>query len=257
VNNKQGTLRSGKASTIASANTSDTNLVIEGSFMVPEVIAKKLAEHIAEMIIFGEFAPGEHLVELEISAQFSVSRSPVREALRLLEEEGLVVKESRRGVRVTSIGIEDLDEVYSCRILLEALAAERAAQNRSQQDLLEIRRSIDALEAIKTSKQSNIRQFFRENQRLAVKVHAAARNQTLKRLLGSVGKQSHRYRYLAYSHIPEMMSASVDGHREILTAMEKRNAKRARAVMESMIERSWKAIRDHFQSDTPREVIRR
>lgn len=201
------------------------------------------------MIIFGELSPGQHLVEEEIGRQFNVSRSPVREALRLLEQEALVVKESRRGVRVIPMDLEDLDEVYSCRILLEGLAAELAARNRSAEDLADIRESIELLHSIQSAKNGDIRLFFRENLRLAMKVHTAARNRTLKRLLGSVGKQSHRYRYLAYSHIPDMMAASVEGHREVLAAMEKRNAKRARLLMEEMIQRSWDAIRDYFRQN--------
>lgn len=216
------------------------------NFQVPEVIAKQLAQHLEDMIIFGELAPGQHIVEEDIVREFRVSRSPIREALRLLEQEGLVVKEFRHGVWVTPIGLEDLDDLYACRILLESLAADLAAQHCTAEDLRDIHASVERLAGIQADKTADIREFFRENLRLATKIHAAARNKTLKRLLGSVRKQSHRYRYLAYSHIPAMMAASVKSHRELLAAMEKHNAKQARAIMEAMMQRSWKAIRDYL-----------
>jgi DNA-binding GntR family transcriptional regulator len=217
-------------------------------FHVPEIIGTELAHHLADQIIFGELAPGERIVEEDIVERFNVSRSPVREALRLLEQEGLAVRESRRGVWVTSIGLEDLDDVYACRLVLEGLATELAAQNCVKEDLEAIHAAIERLRAIDAG--GNIREFFRENLLLATRIHTAARNNTLKRLLGSVGKQAHRYRYLAYSHIPEMRTASVQGHEEILAAMEKGNARHARILMEDMIQRSWKAIRQHFLNNT-------
>jgi len=217
-------------------------------FHVPEIIGTELAHHLADQIIFGELAPGERIVEEDIVERFNVSRSPVREALRLLEQEGLAVRESRRGVWVTSIGLEDLDDVYACRLVLEGLATELAAQNCVKEDLEAIHAAIERLRAIDA--RGNIREFFRENLLLATRIHTAARNNTLKRLLGSVGKQAHRYRYLAYSHIPEMRTASVQGHEEILAAMEKGNARHARILMEDMIQRSWKAIRQHFLKNT-------
>ncbi len=213
-------------------------------FQVPEIIGTELAHHLADRIIFGELAPGERIVEEDIVQRFNVSRSPVREALRMLEQEGLAVRESRRGVWVTPIGLEDLDDVYACRLVLEGLATELAAQNCVKEDLEAIHAAIERLRAIDAG--GNIQEFFRENLLLATRIHTAARNNTLKRLLGSVGKQAHRYRYIAYSHIPEMRKASVQGHEEILASMEKGNARHARILMEDMIQRSWKAIRQHF-----------
>ena len=72
----------------------------ELGFRVPDIIAKDLARHIEEQIIFGELAPNTRLVEEEIVQRYNVSRSPVREVLRTLEQEGLAIRESRRGVWV-------------------------------------------------------------------------------------------------------------------------------------------------------------
>jgi len=216
-------------------------------FRVPDIIAKDLARHLEDQIIFGELAPNTRLVEEEIVQRYNVSRSPVREALRALEQEGLATRESRRGVWVSPLGLEDLEEVYSCRIVLEGLATELAAQNHSDRDMIAIRSTYEALAATRAN--GDLREFFRHNLALSGHIHSAANNRTLKRLLGSIGKQSLRYRYLAYSHAPEMTIASVDGNREIINAIEKGNARHARILMEDLIQRSWTVIRKLF-SDT-------
>lgn len=213
-------------------------------FRVPDIIAKDLARHIEDQIIFGELAPNTRLVEEEIVQRYNVSRSPVREALRTLEQEGLAIRESRRGVWVGPLGLQDLEEVYSCRIVMEGLATELAAQHRSEEDMDNINAAYAALAA--TNNSEDMRQFFRANLVLSNSIHSAAHNSTLKRLLGSIGKQSLRYRYLAYSHAPEMMTASVEGNREIILAIEKKNARHARILMEDLIQRSWTVIRQLF-----------
>lgn len=223
---------------------------IEGKaagFRVPDIIAKDLARHLEDQIIFGDLSPDTRLVEEEIVQRYNVSRSPVREALRALEQEGLAVRESRRGVWVSPLALEDLEEVYSCRILLEGLATELAAQNHSQEDIAEIKATFAMLEAQREA--NDMREFFRTNLRLSGAIHSAAHNRTLKRLLGSVGKQSLRYRYLAYSHSPEMMGASVEGNREIIAAIERGNARHARILMEDLIQRSWTVIRRLFKDN--------
>jgi DNA-binding GntR family transcriptional regulator len=216
----------------------------ELTFRVPDIIAKNLARHIEDQIIFGELAPNTRLVEEEIVQRYSVSRSPVREALRVLEQEGLAVRHSRRGVWVSPLGWQDLEEVYSCRIVMEGLATELAAQHRTDEDMQAVNDAYAAL--ARTRDSDNLKQFFRANLALSNSIHSAAHNKTLKRLLGSIGKQSLRYRYLAYSHAPEMMTASVEGNREIISAIEKKNARHARILMEDLIQRSWTVIRQLF-----------
>lgn len=217
-------------------------------FRVPDIIAKDLARHIEDQIIFGELAPNTRLVEEEVVQRYNVSRSPVREALRTLEQEGLAIRESRRGVWVSPLGLEDLEEVYTCRIVMEGLATELAAQNHSESDMAAIKETFDSLAASRQG--GDLRDFFRINLALSGQIHSAAHNKTLKRLLGSIGKQSLRYRYLAYSHAPEMMDASVDGNREIINAIEKGNARHARLLMEDLIQRSWTVIRKLFEQQS-------
>lgn len=82
---------------------------------------------IREGIIAGEYAPGSRLRERELSAEHEVSRVPIREALSLLEAEGLVITQPRRGAVVRQLTLEDIDELFDVRTSLEVLAARQAA----------------------------------------------------------------------------------------------------------------------------------
>ena len=108
------------------------------SFAVPDVIAKELTRFLEDQIIFGNLLPGERLVEEDIVRRHDVSRSPVRESFRMLEQDGLVVRESRKGVWVSPIDLRDLDEVYICRLTLESLAAEVAATSRTNEQIFQV-----------------------------------------------------------------------------------------------------------------------
>jgi GntR family transcriptional regulator, rspAB operon transcriptional repressor len=218
----------------------------EPLFRVPEVIAKELSRHLEEQIVFGELAPSSRLIEEDIVRRYGVSRSPVREALRMLEQDGLALRESRRGVRVSPLGLKDLDEVYSCRLALEGLAAEEAANNRSADDVPGLQAALSDLAT--ASEANDIRAYFLRNVALTEKIHAVSGNQTLRRLLGTIGKQALRYRYLAYSQSPEMIDVSLEGNRAIVEAIVRQNARHARSLTEDLMQRSWRVIRQHVAS---------
>jgi DNA-binding GntR family transcriptional regulator len=213
-------------------------------FRVPAVIATELARHLEEQIVYGDLAPGERLIEEDLVRKHDVSRSPVRESFRLLEQDGLVTRESRRGVRVSPISLADLDEVYTCRLALEALAAETAAQHRSDADIAALKRALADLEA--AFRTQDPREYFRCNVMLTDQIHLASGNSTLSRLLRSIGKQSLRYRYLAYRHAPEMLPISVEGNREIVDAIIAQRAKHARTLTEDLIQISWNKMKAVF-----------
>lgn len=222
------------------------NSMRPSGFQIPQIIATELTRYLEDEIIFGDLSPGTRLVEEDVVKRFNVSRSPVREAFRLLEQEGLVERASRKGISVSAISLEDLDEVYTCRLSLEGLAAELAAISHSDDDMNAIAEALDAQAA--AHGRGDLRDFFRHNVALSGAIYAASGNRTLKRLLASIGKQSFRYRYLVYSNAPEMLVASLEGHQEIVAAMRKRNARHTRMLMEDLIQRSWNVMRRHFNA---------
>lgn len=208
-----------------------------------------LADALESAIVFGELAPGNRIIEEEVATRYDVSRSPVRDALRRLQADGLVVRSDHRGARVTPISRSDLDEVYVCRIELEGLAAQMAARNWRPPSEIEFAEKLAAMR--RAYKANDIRAYFVANVGFTDAIHRASRNVTLQRLLKSIGKQALRYRYLAYRTAPRLMGISVEGNREIADLVLARKGAQARRITAQLIERSWRAIRDVIPNAEP------
>lgn len=218
------------------------------AFQIPDVLAKELARFLQDKIVYGELAPGTRLIEEEIVRRYNVSRSPVREAFRILEQDGLLVRDRRRGVRVGLLSVTDLDEIYACRLPLEGLAAEEAAKHRTDAHLPGLEAAMDGLQA--AFRAANVGEYFEQNVRLTDRILLASGNATLRRLIGIIGKQALRYRFLAYSRTSAMMQLSVETNREIIDAIVHQRGRTARMLTEDLIQQSWKGIRATFADPT-------
>ncbi len=219
----------------------EATLASPPGFQIPDVLARELARFLQDQIVYGDIAPGARLIEEDIVRRYNVSRSPVREAFRFLEQDGLLVRDPRRGVRVGLLSVADLDEIYACRIPLEGLAAEAAAQHRSDAHLSALKAAMAGLNAALGD--GNVRGYFEQNVRMTDAIHLASGNATLRRLIGTIGKQAHRYRYLAYSRNPGMMQLSAETNREIIDAIRHQRGRTARTLTEDLIHQSWQGIR--------------
>jgi DNA-binding GntR family transcriptional regulator len=202
----------------------------------------QLEQALESAIVFGEMVPGARVIEEEIAERYKVSRSPVREALRRLEGDGLLVRDDRRGMRITPMSRRDLDEVYVCRVALEGIAASEAAARYNEKMEKSLNDALLDLE--KTFAERDIKSYFIANVAFTRVIHQAAGSPTLVRLLSGIGKQALRYRFRAYQLFPDLMTVSVEGSRDIVDMIVARDADGAKRVTERLIERSWRALRD-------------
>ncbi len=209
-------------------------------FTLPSVIAPDVAQVLSDRIVFLELVPGMRIVEEEVCASFGVSRSPVREAFRILEDLGLVVRAARRGVSVTPMSRRDLDEVYACRIGLEGLAAAGAAKHIDAEGKREIEAIVADME--KAFAANDVRAFFDFNVAFLHAIHAASRNRTLMRVMAGIDKQAMRYRYMAHRQSPEMLSISLEGYRGMARAVIDGDSVLARRRGEQLMRRSHGVI---------------
>lgn len=207
-------------------------------------LTERLREQIILAITFGELEPGGRIVEEDLAEKFGVSRSPVRHVLHELASEGLLVREGPRKLHVAQISRRDLDEVYGCRIPLEGICAAAAAEQRTPRDIEALERAMEAQIAARASGQA--RDYFLWNVAFTGLIHDISGNATVRRILKSLSVQSQRYRYAAYRMIPSLMDLSVEGSREICSAIAEGKADTARSVTEELIHGSWQKIRTHF-----------
>lgn len=208
------------------------------------LVPKRVAAVLSSDIIFGRIEPEARIIEEDIAERFAVSRSPIRESIRLLERDGLVVREERRGARVSGLSRRELEEIYQCRRPLEGIAAREAAERRVKDDL---RRLQSALAKLRRAFQKDaIEDYFEGNVAFTEAVHAAAGNITLERMLGSIAKQSMRYRLLAYRHSPRLVALSFEESEKIVQAIQDRDGLSAQERTERLIEDSREEIRKIF-----------
>ena len=197
------------------------------------ILAPGVAAVIEKAIVEGTLPDGLKLTEEIICRKTGVSRSPIREALRILERDGLVVREPRRGVRVSKLTVENLDEVYACRIVLEVLASELAAASATTQEIDGIRRTHQRCERL--LKTGDVLGHFRANVELSQRIFNAAHNVPLLGLLNSIHKQALRYRFLAYQMSRSARVNSVRNNAELVAALAKRDAASAGMKMRQSI----------------------
>ena len=112
-------------------------------FQKPTTLAVEIARHLREQIISGVLAAGERVNETRITRELALSRSPVREALRILESEGLVTLEPHRGARVRAVTERDLEEIFDVRLMLESHGVLRHLHRLAPDTLTPLRRAVD------------------------------------------------------------------------------------------------------------------
>jgi DNA-binding GntR family transcriptional regulator len=212
---------------------------------VQRPLAIELAPFLEREIITRRLQPGEKLVELDLCARFGVSRSPVREALRLLEASLLVTRKPRYGVRVAPMTVENLNHVYACRAPLEALAASSVASAPWRLEAADalgvwLKRMQDAAEA------GNVEDCFFANVALTDVLHDQCRNPVLTALLAQVNKAALRYRHWAFCQAPSMIALSIGANRDMVEAIRLGSAARAEAVTKDLVQEAWKLARQAF-----------
>lgn len=106
---------------------------------------------VREMIVSGELAPGSVIHEGDLCERLDISKSPLREALRQLHQEGLIDTVSNKGSRVATLSEQDIDEIYQLRSYIEAMAVRLACDKRTEADISALREGIRTLDAIKSS----------------------------------------------------------------------------------------------------------
>lgn len=205
------------------------------------VLPVQLARMLEEEILSGVLAPGTRITEDAVLERVKVSRSPVREAFRILEQDGLVVRGERRGVKVPPLSTTDLGEIYGVRVVLEGLVAEAAARNATDQDIALLEERLAVLLELNEVTAPSL--YLNANIAFSQALYAAARNATLTRIAYGLSKQALRYRFLAYSKVAGFRSESRSGARKLLEAIKAGEAERAAKTQSDLVRSSWRQVR--------------
>ena len=172
-----------------------------------------------EAILRGDLKPGERLMELQLASKLGVSRTPIREAIRMLQQEGLAVTVPRKGAEVAKMTEKDMEDVLLIREALEILAVQLACDNITKEQLLLLEEKV--LEFERVIETGDIKLIAQADIDFHDIIYNAARNPRLMGMLNNLREQIYRYRveYLKdEKNYPHLM----EEHRQIIEGLKRR-----------------------------------
>ncbi len=207
-------------------------ILADGDAVVAQNASAAATEVIRQAIIEGRLRPGQRLKEEELARELNISRTPVREALLVLQAEGLVDSVPNRGATVRSYEPADLDDLYRLRALVEGYAARRAAARMSPDDLRLLDESCERFDALRA--EDDIVDLVKENLLFHGTVMEAAGSKRLRRWAREVTEIPLVYKsYFWYS--PEQKLISEHYHRQLANALRARDGERAELIMKEHV----------------------
>ena len=184
-------------------------------------------------ILKGELEPGERLMEIALAQKLGVSRTPIREAIRKLELEGLVVMVPRKGAEVADITEKDLRDVLEVRTALEELSIELAMKNMNDDDCKQLTEANKLF--AKDSEGDDLIKIAEADVAFHELIYMATGNKRLIQMINNLREQMYRYR-LEYIKDKSTHARLVDEHNRIIDAMVKNDVAAAKAAIKLHVE---------------------
>lgn len=199
----------------------------------------QVADRLRDQIYQHELAPGDAIDEMALCERYGISRTPLREALKVLSSEGLIELIPRRGSFVRSMEIEELNELFPVMAVLEGLCAKEAVENCGPKDLQQLEQMHEKLEGF--VKEGNIDAYYEQNFVFHQAVQDLSGNKWLQRIIGDLRKVLRLARHMQLT-IPGRLEESLEEHRQIMQAFKKSDADLADQHMQNHLKQQWYSL---------------
>lgn len=196
-------------------------------------------EILRNAILNGTLEPGTRMVERELANQLGISRTPIREAIRKLENEGLVTHIPRKGVVVTKVSIKEVIEIFNIRAALEGLAASHAAENINSKTAMKLRSLLEKMENALDAKQADL--FKKLHLKFNDTIYLAADSPRLYQMIQTLVDYIANYTQAGYSY-PGRQQEAQEEHRAVVDAIINKKPMLAEQIAKKHIENSKKAF---------------
>ena len=217
----------------------DTNFQVNMNEYLP--LRDVVFNTLRQAILRGELKPGERLMEIQLANKLGVSRTPIREAIRKLELEGLVLMIPRKGAEVADITEKSLRDVLEVRKALEELAVQLTCDKITKEQIRELEQAAEQFK--KTLKSNDITEIAEADVRFHDIIYLATDNQKLILLLNNLREQMYRYR-IEYLKRADKYSQLLAEHEEIIRRIEKKQKKEAAEIVCKHIDNQVAAVLD-------------
>ena len=215
-------------------------IVLDGYKPLRDVVFETLRDAIITQVL----KPGERLMEIQLADEMGVSRTPVREAIRKLELEGLVVMVPRKGAYVAGVSMKDIHEVYEVRAALEMLAVSLAAERITDEELDALERQVLKESEAETSgntDENTLDNIVYIDTTFHDIIYQAAHNQRLVQFLNILQEQLQRFRAASLSR-PGRSKTALEEHKQIIEALAERNGELASKLAKEHIDNAETAM---------------
>lgn len=212
----------------------------EMPMLTRKTLHTETADLLRDLIVSGRLGPGQKVPEKDLCIRFGISRTPFREALKVLATEGLIELLPQRGARVNTITDEELNELFPIIASLEALAGETACAKATEAELHEVRVLHD--EMLAAYRQRDYLEYARLNRAIHLTIMTAARNQSLNALYRNLELRIRNIRHTV-EQTPEDWAQAVAEHEEILQALIARDAGALSQVLRRHVMNTAAAVR--------------
>lgn len=205
-----------------------------------ETLKEQVYKYLKNEIIIGELKPGERLIEEKISEQLNVSRSPIREAVRMLEKDGLLNIQQTGGVTVVNPTVEDYRYLFETRVEMESVAAYYAAIRRTDNELKVIKKTIDMMEIEVAT--GEINEILKTNLNFHEMIVTASHNPFLISMTMQLRGINSFYRKAILENNPKYVKGALEDHKKIFQAIDTGNQEAAKASMRAHIEHDYQSF---------------
>ncbi len=211
----------------------------ETLFEVPYSFSDQVYERLKEKILLGEIEPGERLMQNQVAESLRASRTPVREAFRRLEKDGLVERVPQGGVRVTRIDLDTIRDVFGIRRVLEAYAIELACDRITGEEISALKRLMgQALQTLKSANldlEAKLKRLFELNSQFHDTIYRAAGNSFLLGIINNLRNIVRRLRYLGL-RADSTWDQVWDEHNRLIECLEQKDRESAiRLIQEHLV----------------------
>ncbi len=198
-------------------------------------------------ILTGELKPGERLLEMHLAQRLGVSRTPIREAMRKLELEGLVIMVPRRGAEVANISSKSLKDVLEVRVALDSLAASLACERITQEGLDELHRACEEFAKTTREKELDATKIAKADVALHDVIVRATGNERLQQMISNLSEQMYRYRF-EYIKDASYHARLIEEHERIYEYIRLRDKEKAVDEITNHIHNQLTSIMEHLES---------
>ncbi len=209
--------------------------------IVRATLPAQVAEQLRDMIASDDLSAGAKLNERQLTEHLHVSRTPLREAIKMLAAEGLVQLVPNRGAFVASPSADEVEDMLEAMGALEAVCGELACARATDEEMATIRQTHERM--VRAYGRRDRHTYFKLNQEIHGSIAKASRNATLQRLHNALNARLYRVRFM--SNKTDRWESAVEEHEAIARALEQRDVRAVRKLLREHLHHTWKKVKAH------------